>query len=80
MPHEMRGALYRRVSLSGDSLGGPELHHQSAGGEVGGLGEGGIHDLPVIVPYLVVKNRNNLSEVITVSLGFSESLNLLLGR
>lgn len=40
MPHEMRGAVYRRVSPSGDSLGGPELHHQSAGGEVGGLGEG----------------------------------------
>lgn len=56
MPHEMRGAVYRRVSPSGDGLGDPELHHQSAGGEVGGWGEGGVHDLPDIPPCLTVRN------------------------
>ena len=56
MPHEMRGAVYRRVSPSGDGLGDPELHHQSAGGEVGGWGEDGVHDLPDILPYLIVRN------------------------
>lgn len=57
MPHEMRGAVYRRVSPSGDSFRDPELHHQSAGGEVGGWGKGEVHDLPDIVPYFIEKTE-----------------------